>query len=91
MSFVGEKWQDLPVLGKTRNSVPVPKVVLLVPIGQRQSGAGTDQSGIGTLSPVKDWYRYPFTSKGVVPVPELPATLFLHPCIVKSHIRTPIV
>ena len=45
MSYVGEKWQNLPVLGKTRNSVPIPKVVVLVPIGQRQSGTGTDQSG----------------------------------------------
>ena len=25
LSFVGEKLQNLPFLGKTRNSVPVPK------------------------------------------------------------------
>ena len=50
-------------------------------------------------------YRYPFTSRGLVPVPvklvpvpvklvsvpELPATLFCIPCTVKSRIRTPIV
>ena len=40
MSFGGEKWQNLPFLGKTCNSVPVPKVVVSVPIGQRQSGTG---------------------------------------------------
>ena len=50
MSFVGEKWQNLSFLGKTHNSVLVPKVVVPVPIGQRQSGTGTDQSGTGTHS-----------------------------------------
>ena len=44
MSFVGDKWQNMPFLGKTHNSVPVPKVVVSVPIGQRQSGIGTDAS-----------------------------------------------
>ena len=75
LSFVGEKWQNLLFLGKTRTLVPVPKV------------------GTGTHSIERNWYRYqklgyryPFASKGlvpvpikVVPVPELPATLFLFP------------
>ena len=58
LSSVGEKWKKLPFLGRTRNSIPVPKRGVPVPIGQRQSGTGTDQSGTGTHSPVKDWYRY---------------------------------
>ena len=37
LSFVGEKWQNLSFLGKTRNlvPVPVPKKGVPVPIGQR--------------------------------------------------------
>ena len=76
LSFVGEKGQNLPFLSRTRNSVPVPKRGVPVPIGQRQSGTGTKSW----------WYRYPFTSKGlvpvpikVVPVPMLPVALFLYP------------
>ena len=73
--FVGEKWKNLPFLGRTRTLVPVPRV------------------GTSTHSTEGNWYRYqnlgylyPFTSKGLVPVPikvvlvpELPATLFLYP------------
>ena len=57
LSFVGEKWQNLPFLGRTRTLVPVPKVGTGTH-GQRQSGTdthsqkrvgtGTDQSGTGT-------------------------------------------
>ena len=67
LSFCGEKWQNLPFLGRIRTLVPVPKV------------------GISTHSTEGNWYRYPFTSKGlvpvpikVVPVPMLPVTLFFH-------------
>ena len=59
LSFVGEKWQNLSFLGRTRSSVMVPKRGVLIPIGQRQSGAGTKSW----------WYRHPFTSKGLIPVP----------------------
>ena len=76
LSFVGEKWQNLPFLGRTRNSVLVPKKGVLVPIGQRQSGTGTKSW----------WYRYPFTNKvlvpvsiKVVPVSMLPAALIFVP------------
>ena len=58
LSFVRENWQNLPFLGRTRNSVPVPKREVPVPMGQRQSGTSTDQSGIGTHSLEKGWYRY---------------------------------
>ena len=75
-SFEGEKWQNIPFLGRTRNSVLVPKRGISVPIGQRQSGTGTKSW----------WYRYPFTSKGLVPVPikvepvpMLPAALIFVP------------
>ena len=47
LSFMGEKWQNLPFLGRTRNSVLVPKVGIGTH-GQRQSGTGTDQSGTST-------------------------------------------
>ena len=76
LSFVGEKWQNMPFLGRTRNSVSILKRGVSVPIGQRQSGTGTKSW----------WYRYPFTREGLVlvpnqgvPVPELPITLFLYP------------
>ena len=66
---MGEKWQNLPFLGRTHTLVPIPKV-------------GTSTHCVEGI-----WYRYekfghqyPFTSKGLVPVPvpELPTTLFLH-------------
>ena len=40
LSFEGEKWQNLPFLGKNRALVPVPKVGTGTH-GQRQSGTGT--------------------------------------------------
>ena len=46
---MGEKWQNLPFLGRTRNSVSVLKVGTGTH-GQRQSGTGTNQSGTGTHS-----------------------------------------
>ena len=49
LSFVGEKWQNLPFLGRTRTLVPVPKVGTGTH-GQRQSGINTNQSGTGTHS-----------------------------------------
>ena len=52
MSFMGEKWQNLPFLGKTHNLVPVPKVVVPVPIGQRQSGTSTDASSNPVFVPL---------------------------------------
>ena len=61
--FIEEKWV------RTRTLAPVPKV------------------GTSTHCVEEIWYQYkkfghgyPFTSKGLVsvPVPELPATLFLH-------------
>ena len=74
-------------MGRTRTLVPVPKV-----------GTGTHSTEGNWYRYQKLGYRYPFTSKGLVPVPikvvlvlELPATLFLYPCTVKSHSRTPIV
>ena len=54
LSFVGEKWQNLPLLGRTREWYGYQKLVVLVPIRQRQSGTGTDQSGTGTPSSIKD-------------------------------------
>ena len=52
LSFVGEKWKYLPFLGRTRNSVPVPKGGggggVPVPIGERKSGTDIDQSGTVT-------------------------------------------
>ena len=71
---MGEKLKNLPFLGRTCTLVPVPKV------------------GIGTHSIEENWYRYqklgyqyPFTRERLVPipnkgvpVPELPAILFLH-------------
>ena len=85
--FVGEKWQNLPFIGKTRILVPVPKVV-----------TGTHSTEGNWYRYQKLEYRYPFTRDGLVPVPnkevpvpELPATLFYTCCIVKSRISTPIV
>ena len=46
------KWQKLPFLGKTHNSVSVPKVVVSVPIEQRQSGTGTDASSNPVFVPL---------------------------------------
>ena len=71
---MGEKWKNMLFLGRTCTLVLVPKV-------------GTD-----TYSIEGNWYRYqklgyryPFTKEGLVlvpnkgiPVPMLPATLFLH-------------
>ena len=72
---MGEKLQNLSFIGRTHTLVPVPKV-------------GSDTHCIEG-----NWYlyhllgyRYPFTREGLVlvpnkgvPVPELPATLFLYP------------
>ena len=84
---MGEKWQNLPFLGRTRTLVPIAKV-----------GTGTHCTKGIWYQYQKIGYRYPFTSKGLVPVlikvvsvPMLPATLFGTPCTVKSRIRTPIV
>ena len=44
---MGEKWPNLPFLGKTPVLVLVPKVGTGT-YGQRPSGTGTDQSGTGT-------------------------------------------
>ena len=41
LSFVGEKWQNLPFLGKTRVLVLVPKVGIGTH-GQRPSGISTN-------------------------------------------------
>ena len=49
LSFVGEKWQNLPFIGRTRTLVLVPKVGTSTH-GQRQSGTCTNQSGTGTHS-----------------------------------------
>ena len=48
---MGEKWKNLPFLGRTHTLVPVLKVGTGTH-GQRQSGTGTgtDQSGTGTHS-----------------------------------------
>ena len=46
---MGEKWQNMSFLGRTRNSILVSKVGTGTH-GQRQSDTGTDQSGIGTHS-----------------------------------------
>ena len=40
LSFEGEKWQNLPFMGKNRALVPLPKVGT-GPHGQRQSGTST--------------------------------------------------
>ena len=73
--FCGEKWQNLPFIGRTCTLVPVPKV-----------GTGTHCTEGNWYRYYKLGYRYPFTNKGLVPVPikvvpvsELPATLFLYP------------
>ena len=44
---MGEKWQNLPFLGRTRTLVLVPKVGTSTH-GERQNGACTNQSGTGT-------------------------------------------
>ena len=44
LSFVGEKWQNLLLLGRTREWYQYQKLVVPVPIGQRQSGTGTGAS-----------------------------------------------
>ena len=72
MRFIEEKvsgiWKNLSFLGRTRKRVQVPKV------------------GTNTHCAEGIWYWYPFTSRGlvpvpikVVPIPMLPATLFLYP------------
>ena len=69
LSFVGVKLQNLPFLGRTGNSVPIPKRGVPVPIRQRQSGTGTKIL----------WYLYPFTTKGLVQVSMLLAALIFIP------------
>ena len=72
LSFMGEKWQNLPFLGRTRTLVPVPKVGTSNH-GPRQSGTGThsqkrvdtgtDQSGTGTnASSSPDFYTFALLS-----------------------------
>ena len=75
LSYVGGNWQNLPFLGRTRTLVPASKV-----------GTGTHCVERKWYQYQKKGYRYPFTSRGlvqemikVVPVPMLPATLFLYP------------
>ena len=84
---MGEKWQNLPFLGRPSTLVSVPKV-----------GTGTHSTEGNWYWYQKLGYWYPFTSKGLVSIPikvvsvsMLPAALFLYPYIVKFHIRTPIV
>ena len=75
LSFVGEKWQNLPFMSRIRTLVPIPKVA-----------TGTHCIEGNWYRYQKLRYRYSFTSKGlisvpikVVLVPELPTTLFLYP------------
>ena len=49
--FMGEKWQNLAFLGRSRTLVSIP-------IAQRGIGTGTKSWGTGTHSPERDWYRY---------------------------------
>ena len=81
---MGEKWQNLPFLGKTRTLVPVPKV-----------GTGTHWIETKWYRYRSMWYWYPFTSKGLVPLPikvvpvsvsMLPTTLFYVPLALLSLI-----
>ena len=68
---MGEKWQNLPFLGKNHALVPVPMDIdQMVPVPvvsgtgahlQNRVGTGTNQSGIGTSSL---WYRYLLTEQG---------------------------
>ena len=48
LSFIGEKWKNLPLLGRTREWYRYQKLDVPVPMGQRQSGTGIDQSGTDT-------------------------------------------
>ena len=45
---MSERWQNLPFLGSTRDSVPVPNMGGTGTHSQRQSGISTNQSGTGT-------------------------------------------
>ena len=72
---VSERWQNLSFLGRTHKRVPIPKV-----------GTGTHCVGGIWYRYQKFGYRYPFTSKGlvpvpikVVPIPMLPTTLIFVP------------
>ena len=47
---MSERWQNLPFLGRTRDSVPVPNRGGTGTHRQRQSVTGTNQSGIGTIN-----------------------------------------
>ena len=49
---MGEKWQNLPFMGRARTLVLVPKVGTGTH-GQRKSGTCTNQSGTGTHSQKK--------------------------------------
>ena len=67
MSFVGEKWQNLPILGKTRTLVSVPKV-----------GTGTNCKEENWYRYIKLGVPVPIHSEGLVlvlnkgaPVPDL--------------------
>ena len=75
LSFMGEKWQNRPFMGKTRTLVPVPKV-----------GTGTHSTKGNWYRYRNLGYRYPFTREGLVPIPNkgvpvpvLSTTLFLYP------------
>ena len=74
LSFMGEKWKNLPFLGKTRVLVPVLKVepvqmdrdqVVLVRVVsgtnthlQKRVGTDTDQSGTSTDAPSNPIFAY---------------------------------
>ena len=55
---MGEKWKNLPFLGRPHTLVPVPKV-----------GTGTHYAEGIWYQYQKLGYRYPFTSKELVPIP----------------------
>ena len=87
LSFVGEKWQNLPFLPRTHTLVPVPKV-----------GIGTHNAEGNWYRYQKLRYWYPFTvrdqyryrSSGTG-IGAFDNPVFVPFCIVKSRIRTPIV
>ena len=45
---MSERWQNLPFLGSTRDSIPIPNRGGTDTHSQRQSGIGTNQSRTGT-------------------------------------------
>ena len=61
---MGEKCQNLPFMGRTRTLVSVQKVGTDTKNGYRYP---LDKGKVVSV-PIK-WYWYPFTRKGLVPVP----------------------